>query len=155
MCVTPSSAKHQTVAWPANQESSGPRRIYVDYHSLFFTRDPDALIQLSFTSSVSAMPPRPKSTAKSNGSTKTGRRACPPASPVKKSPKSKSPIPPSTPCDRIAMPRKRSRTVPDHQPPFRAARRPRSPSKIHAALHQSPTVNIPALKTTRQPFNLF
>jgi hypothetical protein len=45
-----------------------PLQIYVDYHSIFFTNDPDALTswagRSNSTTSVSATPPRPKPKAK-------------------------------------------------------------------------------------------
>ena len=52
------------------------------------------------------MPPRPRPKAKSNAPTNTGRGGSPPTSPVKRSPKSPSPIRRSTPYGRIATPRK-------------------------------------------------
>lgn len=82
-----------------------PLQIYVDYHAMFFSQNPDALTQLGsalkFYDISFLYAPTPRRKGKSNVSTNSGRADFPPTSPANKSPRSKPPTHTSTLCDSI------------------------------------------------------
>ena len=87
-----------------------PLQIYVDYHAMFFSQNPEALTQLGaalrFYDISFLYAPHPKPREKSSASTNSGRAGFPPISPANRLPNSTSPTPISTLCDSIVTPTK-------------------------------------------------
>src|SRR5581483_4277696 len=109
-----------------------PLQLYVDYHSIFFTHDPDALTQLGwalkfYDISLRYAPTLRRPRARSNGNINSGRAACRPTSPVKRFPNWRKPTGTSTRCATTATQRRsiancaKPRNAPGTQPKRKSA----------------------------------
>ena len=87
-----------------------PLQIYVDYHAIFFSQNPDALTQLGwalkFYDISFLYAPTPQAKGKIEREHQFWQARLPPISPANKLPRSKPPTHTSTLCDSIATPTK-------------------------------------------------